>query len=94
MKQNQGIAAGYRSPSQNEISIKRDTDAVHNCSDDTEEGCAAYIPGGFHPVYIGDIFNGRYEVKNKIGYGIYSTVWLVRDLKNQYVSSTTLHEFE
>lgn len=42
-----------------------------------EEGTAAYRPGGFHPVYIGDIYHGRYEILNKIGYGRYSTVWLV-----------------
>ncbi|KAL3492783.1 serine/threonine protein kinase [Aspergillus germanicus] len=46
-----------------------------------EEGREVYRPGGFHPVYIGDIFNDRYKVLNKIGYGVYSTVWLVRDLK-------------
>lgn len=50
-------------------------------SEDEEEGKAAYRPGGFHPVYIGDIFNDRYEVLNKIGYGGYSTVWLVKDLQ-------------
>lgn len=50
-------------------------------SEDIEEGKAAYRPGGFHPVYIGDIFNGRYKVLNKIGYGGYSTVWLVKDLQ-------------
>lgn len=48
---------------------------------DVEEGRAAYHPGGFHPVYIGDIFNDRFKVLNKIGYGRYSTVWLVRDLQ-------------
>jgi serine/threonine-protein kinase SRPK3 len=46
-----------------------------------EEGKAAYRLGGFHPVYIGDIFNNRYKVLNKIGYGQYSTVWLVKDLQ-------------
>ncbi|KAF3769136.1 kinase-like protein [Cryphonectria parasitica EP155] len=38
-----------------------------------------YKPGGFHPVYIGDIYNGKYTVLSKLGYGLYSTVWLVRD---------------
>ncbi|KAL2674253.1 hypothetical protein Neosp_012704 [[Neocosmospora] mangrovei] len=46
-----------------------------------EEGKDAYRPGGFHPVYIGDVFNDRYKVLNKIGYGQYSTVWLVKDLQ-------------
>ncbi|EFR04896.1 CMGC protein kinase [Nannizzia gypsea CBS 118893] len=48
---------------------------------DIEEGTQMYRPGGFHPVYIGDVFKDRYKVLNKIGYGIYSTVWLIRDLK-------------
>ncbi|KAI8652250.1 Protein kinase domain-containing protein [Fusarium keratoplasticum] len=50
-------------------------------SEGIEEGKAAYQPGGFHPVYIGNIFNDRYKVLNKIGYGQYSTVWLVKDLQ-------------
>lgn len=44
-----------------------------------KEGRAAYRPGGFHPVYIGDLFNNRFKVLNKIGYGQYSTVWLVKE---------------
>ncbi|OJD11941.1 CMGC/SRPK protein kinase [Emergomyces pasteurianus Ep9510] len=37
-------------------------------------------PGGFHPVNIGDIFkDGRYRVIRKLGYGSFSTVWLVVD---------------
>ncbi|KAK8127201.1 kinase-like protein [Apiospora sp. TS-2023a] len=46
-----------------------------------EEGRHAYRPGGFHPVYIADIYHGRYKILSKIGYGAYSTVWLVRDLE-------------
>ncbi|KAE8347539.1 hypothetical protein BDV24DRAFT_147009 [Aspergillus arachidicola] len=48
---------------------------------DIEEGRQVYRQGGFHPVYIGDVFEDRYKVLNKIGYGVYSTVWLVRDLE-------------
>ncbi|KAF6825058.1 serine/threonine protein kinase [Colletotrichum plurivorum] len=48
-----------------------------------EERRDVYRPGGFHPVYIGDIYNDRYEVLNKLGYGVYSTVWLVRDRQAQ-----------
>lgn len=50
-------------------------------TEEIEEGRAAYRPGGFHPVYIGDIFNDRFKVLSKIDYGRYSTVWLVRDLE-------------
>lgn len=47
-----------------------------------EEGSGAYKPGHFHPVYTGDTFNGKYLVLNKLGYGLYSTVWLVRDISS------------
>jgi serine/threonine-protein kinase SRPK3 len=52
---------------------------------DIEEGKDAYRKGRFHPGYIGDIYNERYEVLCKIGYGRYSTVWLVKDLTQEYV---------
>ncbi|KAI1505630.1 kinase-like domain-containing protein [Biscogniauxia marginata] len=55
---------------------------------DIEEGTDVYRPGGFHPVYIGDVFKDRYKVLNKIGYGVYSTVWLVRDLSAQTGNET------
>ena len=63
--------------------------ASETCGD-IEEGKSAYRPGGFHPVYIGDVYNDRYKVLNKIGYGVYSTVWLVRDLQQQCVFSTPI----
>ncbi|OBT69953.1 hypothetical protein VE03_00494 [Pseudogymnoascus sp. 23342-1-I1] len=44
-------------------------------------GGDVYRPGGFHPVYIGDVYHDKYKVLNKIGYGVYSTVWLARDLQ-------------
>jgi serine/threonine-protein kinase SRPK3 len=47
---------------------------------DIEEGRDEYRPGGFHPVYIGDVYAEKYKVLNKLGYGAYSTVWLVQDL--------------
>jgi serine/threonine-protein kinase SRPK3 len=45
-----------------------------------EEGNDVYRLDGFHPVYIGDMYNDRYKILNKIGYGMYSTVWLVEDI--------------
>lgn len=50
---------------------------------DLEEGAESYTPGGYHPIYSGDIYNNRYEVLRKVGYGMYSTVWLVRDRDHQ-----------
>ncbi|PKX99960.1 kinase-like protein [Aspergillus campestris IBT 28561] len=46
-----------------------------------------YRPGGYHPVQIGDHFQGRYRVVHKLGYGSYSTTWLARDERlNTYVA--------
>ncbi|KAJ0064657.1 hypothetical protein NL108_011520 [Boleophthalmus pectinirostris] len=39
------------------------------------------IPGGYHPVQMGDIFNRRYQVLSKLGWGYYATVWLCLDLR-------------
>ncbi|KAK4031604.1 serine-threonineeeee protein kinase [Parachaetomium inaequale] len=47
---------------------------------DIDEGRDAYRPGGFHPVYVEDVYADKYKILNKIGYGVYSTVWLVKDL--------------
>ena len=44
------------------------------------EDSSGYVPGGYHPVHIGDIYHERYRVIHKLGYGAYSTVWLTRDL--------------
>ena len=47
-----------------------------------EESSALYRPGGYHPVHLGDTFkDGTYEVVHKLGYGSFSTVWLVEDKK-------------
>ncbi|KAJ8098869.1 kinase-like domain-containing protein [Lipomyces tetrasporus] len=40
-----------------------------------------YRLGGYHPVHLHDLFNQRYEVVAKLGYGEFSTVWLARDRK-------------
>ena len=46
---------------------------------DTED-FERYKAGGFHPVNLGDHFDGdRYKVVHKLGAGGFSTVWLARD---------------
>ena len=55
---------------------------VHDFSDnDEQEEVKDYCKGGYHPVRIGDVYNGRYQVVRKLGWGHFSTVWLCLDQK-------------
>ena len=42
-----------------------------------------YVPGGVHPVLVGDRIYNRYEVVDKLGHGGWPTVWLVHDSQEQ-----------
>lgn len=46
-----------------------------------EERLIAYKSENFYPVRLGDVFNSKYQVVAKLGFGTASTVWLCRDLK-------------
>ena len=37
--------------------------------------------GGYHPVKVGETYGGRYTVLQKLGWGHFSTVWLVQDAR-------------
>ncbi|KAF8870261.1 kinase-like protein [Gymnopilus junonius] len=64
----------------------------HFCSMDSTEEIPQYIPGGYHPIAIGDILGTndscRYRIMHKLGYGSYSTVWLAQktDSSNSFVA--------
>ena len=62
-------------------------DAFHFFSFGTTEDMGMYVPGGYHPVTIGDIFppspeasRRRYRVLHKLGTGSFATVWLAKAL--------------
>jgi serine/threonine-protein kinase SRPK1 len=48
---------------------------------DEQEDSKDYCKGGYHHVNIGDIYNDRYKVLRKVGWGHFSTVWLSWDTK-------------
>ena len=48
-----------------------------------DEGADGYRKGGYHPVHVGETYNGRYFVLAKLGWGHFSTVWLCQDLTQQ-----------
>nr|XP_061780476.1 SRSF protein kinase 3-like [Nerophis lumbriciformis] len=51
--------------------------------DEEQEDPSDYCKGGYYPVKIGDLFNGRYHVVRKLGWGHFSTVWLCWDLQKK-----------
>lgn len=52
-----------------------------------DEGADGYRKGGYHPTSPGEVYNGRYEVLAKLGWGHFSTVWLCQDMQhNRYVA--------
>ncbi|KAI9823354.1 MAG: hypothetical protein M1819_001362 [Sarea resinae] len=64
-----------------------------------EETLRDYKAERYYPVQIGQVFNDRYKVIGKLGYGSASTVWLCRDLHEEngyvalkvYVNSSKVH---
>ena len=54
-----------------------------NVDPDEVERLDYYVPGGYHPVQIGDKFhNDRYVVVHKLGFGRSATTWLAKDKQN------------
>jgi len=52
-----------------------------------DEGAEGYRKGGYHVVTVGEVYNGRYTVIAKLGWGHFSTVWLCQDLNfNRFVA--------
>ncbi|XP_014259481.1 SRSF protein kinase 1-like isoform X3 [Cimex lectularius] len=50
---------------------------------DQQEDSADYLPGGYHRVQIGDLYEKRYYVLKKLGWGHFSTVWFAWDLREK-----------
>ncbi|PHJ24962.1 cmcg kinase (incomplete catalytic triad) [Cystoisospora suis] len=55
-----------------------ESDMYFTESDD--EDAKEYRKGGYHPVKVGEIYNHRYRIEAKLGWGHFSTVWLATDL--------------
>ncbi|KAL1757718.1 kinase-like domain-containing protein [Schizophyllum commune] len=53
---------------------------------DETEDITFYMPGGYHPVRIGEVFSGskgQYRIMHKLGQGAYATVWLAQTVSSK-----------
>lgn len=57
--------------------------AEEDYTESDDEGADGYRKGGYHPVQVGEVYNTRYQVVAKLGWGHFSTVWLCQDMTNQ-----------
>eukprot|EP00201_Polytomella_parva_P015931 CAMPEP_0175070112 /NCGR_PEP_ID=MMETSP0052_2-20121109/18542_1 /TAXON_ID=51329 ORGANISM="Polytomella parva, Strain SAG 63-3" /NCGR_SAMPLE_ID=MMETSP0052_2 /ASSEMBLY_ACC=CAM_ASM_000194 /LENGTH=283 /DNA_ID=CAMNT_0016337207 /DNA_START=60 /DNA_END=911 /DNA_ORIENTATION=- len=71
----------------NKVNDKHEACLTPSDDDSNEESPSDYKKGGYHPVKIGDKFKNRYTVLMKLGWGHFSTVWLVSDSKTNELAA-------
>uniref|UniRef100_A0A8D0H3Q6 non-specific serine/threonine protein kinase n=1 Tax=Sphenodon punctatus TaxID=8508 RepID=A0A8D0H3Q6_SPHPU len=74
----------HRGPAaHSENDLPEQEEEILGSDDDEQEDPNDYCKGGYHLVKIGDLFNGRYHVIRKLGWGHFSTVWLSWDIQGK-----------
>lgn len=61
--------ADVRSPSEPRVFPSSGWDNINTSLPVEEESIPTYRPANFYPVHIGEVFNHRYQVVGKLGYG-------------------------
>ncbi|CAM9319627.1 unnamed protein product, partial [Lampetra planeri] len=72
-----------RQPPQLEASPQEpeEPEEILGSDDEEQEDPNDYCKGGYHHVKVGDLYNGKYHVIRKLGWGHFSTVWLSWDIQ-------------
>ncbi|KAM9855822.1 SRSF protein kinase 1a [Aulostomus maculatus] len=58
-----------------------EAEEILGSDDEEQEDPNDYCKGGYHHVKVGDLYNGKYHVIRKLGWGHFSTVWLAWDIQ-------------
>ncbi|XP_051964973.1 SRSF protein kinase 1-like isoform X1 [Xyrauchen texanus] len=66
-----------------ETQMQEPDEEILGSDDEEQEDPNDYCKGGYHHVKIGDLFNGKYHVIRKLGWGHFSTVWLAWDIQGK-----------
>ncbi|CAL1606071.1 unnamed protein product [Knipowitschia caucasica] len=72
-----------RQPPQHETTPPEpeEPEEILGSDDEEQEDPNDYCKGGYHHVKVGDLYNGKYHVIRKLGWGHFSTVWLAWDIQ-------------
>ncbi|PPQ66988.1 hypothetical protein CVT26_009947 [Gymnopilus dilepis] len=85
-----GLGAAFKNPIRRSLLrhlATRSTTTVTVPLERGSEPSRRHKPGGYHPLRPGDVLNNRYKVVHQLGWGLYSTVWLVQDIKEKQMSA-------
>lgn len=70
----------HRSASEEAGSVQGDG-SDEDYSDVDDEGEEGYRVGGYHRVNLNEIYGEKYRIRKKLGWGHFSTVWMVDNMK-------------